>query len=180
MTDLCIHLGLPKTGTTTLRRELLPQLDTYLTRSQEGKGQHRDKRKVKDLFHLLDGQGAPPDGRDRALQEWARRVYAWAQQRSASRVVISEERLSTIARGFPSGSKGCRAHPAEVMAEGLEAVRQAWEPFGSLRVLVTFRRQPEWIASMYAHNSNRMIRAGKADFEQRVERQLQAEPSLLD
>lgn len=150
-----LHIGLPKTGTTYLQREVFPGfslvfLDKPRGASLQGvpspeygildKFVHKDPVVWEDLgsalFDVLVGTGEPT--RD---------------------VLLSDEGIGTAGRN-PSVLR-VHLERFQDLAEG--------RGFGAVRVLLSVRRQDQWLGSHYAQTSHRINGASQATFEAFVE-----------
>lgn len=184
--DLILHIGLGKTGTTTLQQRHFIALPGYLGRpelfGQRGRGAGLDvlSRRAK--------QGAEVD-----LDAWRATVLQRltdAGAGDAERVVISQERLagwsqdgsafSPITGRLSDAGRTARRGPHPFAAFVREHVVPAWAEHGDVRVLITLRNQYDWLCSHYAQLSNRIIGASQSDFEQQVQRILASDDAYLD
>ncbi len=154
---LHLHIGLPKTATTYLQREVFPTYGhlTYIGIPRgdvftAAKDHERDRRTLTNCVQ-------------RSVEVWAGRgdaifesVFGCVRsERPAGDALLSDEGV---------GRSGSR--PA-LLAAHLGALAQAarsWG-FGSVTVLCAVRRQDQWLASHYAQVSDRNPDASQADFE---------------
>lgn len=165
---LCLHIGLPKTATTFLQREVFPSFTHIRYLSTQGSNLFSSPQ---DAEHR---QGTLTSAFRRSSLLWERHGDAVFQSllgcdrpadRLAGPVLLSDEGV---------GRTGSR--PA-LLAAHLRAVRkraEAWG-FGDVRVLCVLRRQDHWLASHYAQVSDRKPHASQDDFESGVRRILSPE-----
>ncbi len=182
--ELTLHIGLPKTATTTLQTHVFPQLPGYL-----GKYYGADRLT----------RGAPWVIGDKALRQWTNRSAGWPRAVEAwveslgglgeAQTMFSNEGLAQwpselhglsywpLSDGW-SDTLRVRPHP---VIEFLEAVRTAG---GSrdvkVRVIVTLRNQPEFMGSLYAQLQGGMQHPGQADFEAKVMESLRRDDPFFD
>jgi len=183
MMDLVLHIGLSKTGTTTLQQHVLPVAPGYLGREDRLGTRNRDGGLYK--MFLASHRGLPVD-----LEAWRQRVLHCFKPEEQHPVVLSEEnlahwehdgsycypitgRLSDLGRAPRSG-----VHPIATFVERL--LVPAWRDLGQVRVLVTLRNQFDWLGSRYAQSSNRILQASQADFERQVRWIVEREDAYLD
>jgi len=157
--SLTLHIGLPKTATTTLQAHVFPQMPGYLGAHQ---GRVQEQRSELWWNERWDGTHT------RRLFEgwWGRRPYwreaadpwvEWLCSLKSGQLLLSEERLTRWppANGGAPGrpflddwqSPRLRPHPVR---ELIDAVQSAGRGRIKTRVIVTLRNQPEFMASLYA------------------------------
>jgi len=158
--DLVLHVGLMKTGTTTLQRLVLPEVPGYLGALPQYGFNHRDAGLGQQIIQFLAGRLVSRE----TLTRWS--------DRGSWHVPISG-RFGDLARP-PRRSP----HPLIAFIRG--HVLPAWEGFGAVRTLVTLRNQSDWLASLYAQVSDRIIRACQEDFDARVARLVEGRDAYLD
>jgi hypothetical protein len=184
--DLILHIGLGKTGTTTLQQRHFVHLPGYLGRpelfGQRGRGAR---------LHVLARsarQGAAVD-----LDAWRSTILQRLTDAGAGdvdRVVISQERLagwsqdgsalSPITGRLSDAGRAARRGQHPFAAFVREHVVPAWAELGDVRVLITLRNQHDWLCSHYAQLSNRIIGASQSDFERQVRWILASDDAYLD
>jgi hypothetical protein len=161
MKDIYFHLGFPKTATTYLQRGVFQDF-RFLGNDSGVEGSRRlehDLRKV--ICEDVADVWKTPRG-----SEIAQRMLKLAD--GASEIYYSSEYwLRGPAPFFPSNCKFQTPTEATHMAlEHLRAFRDhAWSEDGKVHVMVTFRKQSNWLGSQYAQISNRRKTAGQPDFE---------------
>jgi hypothetical protein len=187
MSELVIHIGLPKTATTTLQEHVLPLAPLYLGKRQRWSS---STRYAADLSQLC---AAMPD---RSPEEMSDRVGAWvvAVRREVARragsgstastpVIISDEGLSrwlSHAGSYTpiSQVEGTQQsyYEAALTRTGELPIAQllrahlvpAWAPYGAVSVIVTLRDRAALLGSLYAQHSHLMPFASQEDFERQV------------
>lgn len=161
---LYIHIGLPKTATTFLQREVFPSLEglRYLGTPQS------------DLFStpndLSHGQRLLTGCVSRSALVWERYgedVFEdlFSSERSARSpgdALVSDEGV---------GRSGSRPALLAAHLVGLAEQAQAWG-FVRTRVLCVIRRQDHWLASHYAQISDRYPEASQGHFEDGVQQKV--------
>lgn len=188
VTELILHIGMPKTGTTTLQGNVFAELPGFLGKDKHGRCLSGTRKEAQWLVALMERYFRY--GVDNFLRSemgrWRDHCLGLYRNRNAraeteSRILLSEERLVMWPIGQGNSEKwpirtGLRAsrgdlrrlHPAPVVAF-LRDTRQDLWPHGRIRVLLTLRNQPDWFASHYSQLSNRIPGASQLDFERRLE-----------
>jgi hypothetical protein len=166
---LYLHLGLSKTATTWLQRQVFPHLPGIAFRNQPGSA-------------LLDGgpmQGALARAFRRSPLVWQRmggrllRDLVGPGHPGQGGVLVSDQ--SAGPRLFEYGRYSGPHWERERMDPGMlrdhlaalaEVARN--EGFAAVRAILVVRRQDHWLASKYAQRSDRIVGASQRDFEDRV------------
>lgn len=174
---LNLHLGLPKTATTTLQRYFRQNVPGYF-----GSPGSLSPFGFFGPYRAAFLREAPEwwDKRDSAP---LRRKLSTAVRRSARMSGINRATLSWEAfltghlflghqRGAPDELSGQRSvnHLAKLLRNAMPRVSVD-------RILLTVRRQPEWLASLYAQKSVRIQGASQRDFNDQIYRLL-GQPEL--
>lgn len=166
---LTIHLGMSKTGTTFLQKQIFPGLTNL---------EFLDQPSVS----ILDGpkiQGglARIFKRSPAIWDYAGDTVFHElfnpESLKNSHLLVSDQSAGPALWETESytGShwKQSRQDPFHLQSHLLKlkdvAVKNG---FTQVKILIVIRRQDEWIASKYAQRSNRIKRASQSDFENRV------------
>lgn len=169
---LFLHLGMSKTATTYLQREVFPELDGLRffdqprTRQIEGgpfqgllaRAFKRSpaiwaKKGDRLLTELFDGLAAEDQGRDVLISDQSAGPAMWETGPYAGPNWERERKDPFF----------LRAHLDALAEEAAD-----WG-FDDLCVLLVVRRQDEWIASKYAQRSDRILHASQAHFEERLD-----------
>lgn len=173
--ELVLHVGLPKTATTTLQRHILPQVPGY-----HGQFSSSEDRLWIDVLHSWRLRRTDLEDRCAA---WASALAETADER----VVLSNELLS----GWPSASDSAvwpvsdayrtadrtGSRPLlDLIALLQSTLNHSWR----LRVILTVRAQSQFLASLYAQNLHEMRRPGQADFETKIVRLIEADDPFCD
>lgn len=187
--DLILHVGYPKTGTTTLQERHFIALPGYLGRSDLFGQRARSAGLRQILKRAANGQQVD-------IVAWRDHVVETLGVRRPDRVVISDEALlkhrprprggdgSMGVRPFwgavPRRGRRVRRGPPPIVEVLREHVVPAWKEHGSVRVLLTLRNQSDWLGSHYAENSHWILGASQADFERQVRRIAASGDAVLD
>lgn len=158
--DLILHIGFPKTGTTTLQQNVFPHMPGYIEFIESGNSKfhaagrlraimNRPHFKCKDCEHMM---------------QWAKMVHSVAKQRDQPRLILSAEGISSLRVTKSSYLGAIRWHP-EVVIERITQLQEIWRHYGELYILMTIRNQPEFLASHYSQHSNRYLQASTSHFE---------------
>lgn len=153
---LYLHIGAPKAASTTLQKEVFPNLQglTFLKKPKLG---------------LVDGR-FPWDGEfarmilyscriwDRLGQAFFDRLIAAAEEKGGANqdILVSDENMS-VNRSIDPVHLGNHFSMVEKWAKSYG--------FDAIKLLFITRRQDEWLASIYAQLSNRMPHAGQRHFD---------------
>lgn len=181
--ELTLHIGLPKTATTVLRGSVFPQIPGYLGKYS---GLPPTNRFVNPTTgSLLEGwERGNPDWRG-AIDEWVRSLAELDERH----LLLSQERLASWParlseqRQYPFDddwfdAQRVRPHP---VVDFLDLVKTAGESSGiKVRVIVTLRAQPEFMASRYAQSQGKMRQPGQGDFEAKVRESLRRADPYFD
>lgn len=181
--DLLLHIGLPKTGTTTLQNHVLNTVSPSLGKSDFLNAHEPEKSLRLTLAALIDGcERRSAHTTARRTRRWVKSVRRLAQAGlpdvgDPPGVLISSEHLSSLrsSRPWPFYSSSQYIEP-NVQANDFPPIGAylrrflvpAWED-GQVRVLLTIRRPAEWLAAYYAQISNRLWTPSQQDFDAQVE-----------
>ena len=149
---LCLHLGLPKTGTTWLQERILPKVDglnviykkfmpefSYAMHRFLLHGEWQDQIDVPRLCELIESGPS----------------------------IFTDENVSISMQGIWTG-KGFRPdHVAKNIPRLAAELGDC-----KIRALVTLRRQDTWLISRYAESAKKRKEPGQEEFEQKVEKVL--------
>lgn len=171
--DLVLHVGLPKTGTTSLQREVFPGFTGYVCGTESSAHSGDLARQMLGLYQV---KGAH---RDLTTNDWRADATDWWMQ---ARNVSSRPLLVSL-EGLFRWFDPVTGMPWPLMGEGTErwSTREAPHPLISfiralqvslpacrVRVVLTSRNQPEFMASHYAQISYRLLTPSQGDFEEKV------------
>jgi len=185
--DLLLHVGYPKTGTTTLQKQHFTALPGFLG-SPAVLGYGGRAGLLKPLAKAAYG------ARRVDLDAWRTRLLGLFGDQPPERILISSEGLirwdvgwNTRAKADPvtggrtsRRDRGIRTGPHPLAGFLRDHVGPAWQDLGSVRVLITLRNQSDWFASHYAENSYCIVGASQSDFERQVRRLLGSGDAFLD
>ncbi len=167
MADLVVHIGFPKTGTSTIQR-FLADSACFLGKSNAFRQRSLGKR----LEHIARDHNLL-DSWEYAARRWARDVASWraAKGLGCETLVVSAEGLSD------SGERGLRGRS---IIEKVGVLRdQVWQE-GNVKVVLVLRNQADWLASRYIQRARRCLEASQDDFEKRTRAVLQDSDRHLD
>jgi hypothetical protein len=163
--DLILHVGLPKTATTSLQLHMFPQFPEYL-----GKLTGTGIQSALGARATSEWLAQTPEWRDR-VQDWIRQL----EQSDLRRAIFSEELLSQWPGGdgalfWPVMDDWQRFHRARPhpLQEFIDEVRKAGSGELRVRIIVAIRNQSQFLASLYAQLEGHMARPGQEDFESKV------------
>lgn len=173
--DMILHIGFPKTGTTSLQQNVFPHIPGYL---ESINGQSGKKYAARQL-RILMGRPNPQCAHKEHMQRWCKQVYAAAEQRNLPRVILSAEGISSL-RVKDARYLGAIRWDPDTVVESLAQLQELWSDYGTLKVLMTIRNQPEFLASHYSQHSNRYFRASTEHFEGFISELLKEAPENID
>ena len=181
---LIVHIGLPKTATTTMQHLAFPKFPGYIcgTESQGPQGDSAQR-----LLHLYqEGKFHPEFG----TPQWNVKVRNWWEM---SRLLneslqlvsleglyrwcdpVSGEPWPYMGRGDNADSHRVGTHP---IVSFIEALRQALQT--KIGVVLTVRNQAAFAASLYSQLSYRIHRSGQKDFERRTHQMIERQDPFFD
>ncbi|MFT5239389.1 MAG: hypothetical protein ACI9X0_000349 [Kiritimatiellia bacterium] len=162
MRNIYFHIGFPKTATTFLQRGVFRDFN-FLGNDSTVEGSRRLEHDIRNIIceDTADAWKTPRG------KEIAQRLLDLSDRKSDV-YYSSEYWLRGPATFFPANSKLKTPTSYTHMAlEHLEAFQEhAWNTNGKVRVMVTFRKQSNWLGSQYAQISNRRKTADQSDFEE--------------
>jgi hypothetical protein len=186
--DLIIHPGLPKTATTTLQKHIFPLFPGYLGRHYTHHSAHDQSRvlELREAHVRFISDYADPSG----ATEWKDALSNWVAKMpfDADQLIISDEYLSRWpVKGHPGSfhpgmdvpTSASRTGPHPMIAF-LEAVQKSIPSEVRLRIIVSLRNQPDFLASLYAQHAPSMKNPGTEDFEEKIRRLLEVSDISLD
>lgn len=172
---LYLHLGLPKTGSTFLQREVFPLLD--------GIGYY-EKPKTDLVEGAFPWSGAfrnffrlSPAIWDELGRELFEEVFGPKGSNRARPVLVSDENVAVNMsndKNYLAPRRALDGHSRYEWRDHLVKIRKMaldWG-FSSVNVLLSTRRQDHFFASGYAQTSDRRPGASQADFERVVARRI--------
>jgi hypothetical protein len=181
--ELTLHIGLPKTATTTLQKHVFPQIPFYQGKFSTFRKHPSHSWMVAESAFAAwwDNNASWQD----EVRDWLD-ALDWAAQ---PRQFFSDERLL---RWPVSGSLGSasrilddewadftrtRPHPIVLF---LDAIRKSSADGLRLRLIVTLRAQTEFLGSRYVQSARSMKRPSQEDFEEKVLLLLKHEDPFCD
>lgn len=174
--NLILHMGLVKTGTTTLQKRCFDLFDNTVTTNSTEEW----KRRIRDDLVRLVLDYDPSVWNTSEGREYLDMLRTACQNSAVHPFFISREAL--LFPKFFNYAKSCTMFSGEQCGRypislHLEAIRKNSPWLSSLKILLTMRSQPHWLGSLYAEQSNYVERASQEDFEYQV-RQLLSDHSL--
>jgi hypothetical protein len=169
-------MGLVKTGTTTLQKRCFELFDNTVTTNSTDEW----KRKIRDELVRLVLDFDPSIWNRNEGRGYLELLRKACNKNAENPFFISREAL--LFPKFFNYVKSCTMFSGErcgryPVSLHLEAILKNSPWISGLRVLLTLRNQPQWLASLYAEQSNYVERASQDDFELQV-RQLLSDDSL--
>ena len=155
-----LHIGLPKTGTTFLQRQVFARTPG-LTFAHRNLAPER-RRLCEDLrrYAKFPSVLAP------LLRYRVASGLRAAAPRDPGTLLVSDENIGVDAHTLWRG----RGPSPESLAARLAALAGTVAPLGQLRVLIGVRRQDQWLASRYAESARIYPDFGQVDFDRRMAR----------
>lgn len=171
-TDLTLHIGMPRTGTTTLQEHFFPNISGYLGRSRKmfGKPWGRNAYTNK-LLQYYNYHAKTANFPRRAMQAWCDSLKNLAVHKDLKNIIISDESLqqgNDQFKGYIENTDKLQSvvPPKSFIFSFLENILyyNVWNR-GNVKVIISFRNQCDWIPSVYARSSDRNPNASTKDFE---------------
>ncbi len=182
--SLTLHIGLPKTATTTLQTHVFPQVPGYL-------GKFFGHMPAGEAAQRLMAWRGPYAGWREQRPGWEASVGAWIASLDDVDVpmsLVSEEGFSSWP--VPGGGGqvwpfldnwcsriGARPHP---VVKFIAAIRAASGGSLNVRVILTLRNQPDLMGSLYAQLQGAMRSPSQDDFEAKVARAVRTDDPFFD
>jgi hypothetical protein len=180
--QLTLHIGLPKTATTTLQKHVLRRFPGYLDKHLDGGDASLASERDAWRWAFEGWVRRNPDWRD-AVRVW----FSTMEHTGHPQVLLSEEDLSGAWPVSGTGSlspffdapnvERVRPHP---VIEFLKIIRKCGGGKMRLRVILTLRNQPDLMGSLYAEQQSFMASAGQADLEAKIARSLGSDDPFFD
>jgi hypothetical protein len=164
--DFYFHIGFPKTGTSHLQT-IFPQTTAlyYL-----GKPRPVDPQQEKIYMQLRDSVRNAPGIWRTDPEAMIAKIQSLPNTQQLP-YLMSDEMITTVmVPQMPGG--GYRKSSPSLIAENFAHFRKAWKKHGRVRVLMSFRRQDEWLASQYANEAKWTPFVSQGGFERFVDRLL--------
>lgn len=175
--DIVIHIGLPRSGTSTLQNKLFPKLPVnFLGGNWEETGL-LTKASFTGLRKLVFNDNFPDDDRSWLTKKW----FDDAKKKCVSyeqNVVMSYEALSmwpTKNGSWPISSPPCpvflktykKTSEYPIIHFVRDFLLKSW-PWGKVKLVLVLRNQIDYCASLYSRTSENMVEAGQKHFEKKV------------
>ena len=173
--QLVLHIGLPKTATTTLQKHVFPSVPGY-------RGKHMPTADKQWLDIVRSWSYQAPNLRTRCAA-WTTKL----QLEAGDRVFVSEEELSgwpvlgnsaiwPIADGYAEAIRTGQHPVIPLLAILKESLGNAW----IVRVIFTVREQGSFLSSLYSQREHRMLRPGQDDFASKINSVIMTEDAFCD
>lgn len=165
MPKIIFHIGLPKTGTTTIQKNILNKFQNQLNPHNLDPLKRTVKKQIGYIF------------RERSPEEWGESLGREAINNLIQLVNENEEPFIYSHEGlclpyFYEGTKKPSFIEVEKnkfpVAAHLQSIMNHYPELYPMRVVVSLRNQPEWLASLYAQQSRNIKNASQEDFEKRT------------
>jgi hypothetical protein len=181
--ELTIHIGLPKTATTTLQRHVFPTFSGYVGKHIEGSPhEHIAAREAMWRQAFAAWEVANPAWRGEFRDALAR-----IARLGEDRVLLSQENFSwwpvqsfphrmLLHDGWSVPTRVGRLPVMELLAETKEYLGSEWR----VRAILTVRNQPDFLGALYAEQQRAMSAPSQEDFEEKVREALRIADPWLD
>lgn len=146
--NLVVHIGLPKTGTTTLQKGFFPKYSGYVV----GAIKENRRRPLAEIYYQFSGSWPP------SANGWQNDLKRWVDELlfdESGLLIISKENMSQWSRGGPSehwplhyeSPLASGTHPITVF---LSELRSLLPQEINLTTIVTLRNQSDFLGSLAA------------------------------
>jgi hypothetical protein len=176
LTDsLVIHIGLQKTGTTTLQKKCFAHYDNAVMKYDITNKWKTDL--IAEILHIFRKKDPSVWNSDEG-KKYVQLIKAACRTTAGKPLIISNEGFSDAPifnikpPVFSGVQEGCFP-----VALHLRALSQACPWITHFRILLTLRNQPEWLASLYAQRAAFFLNTSQEDFEYQV-RNLMSDSAL--
>lgn len=164
--DFYFHIGFPKTGTTHLQTIFPKAAGLYYL----GKPSPVEPEQEKIYMQIRDSlRNAPSVWRinPKKMIDTVQRL----PNKEGLPYLISDEMITTVmVPQMPGG--GYRKTSPSLIAENFAHFSKAWKQYGKVKLIMSYRRQDEWLASQYANEAKWTPFVSQAGFERFVGRLL--------
>jgi len=174
-------MGLQKTGTTTIQEDFLSSHPGYL-----GKGSKNNGWISSSDLQELEKAAATSFMRDKDELEYIASGFIDKIKKNIETtdykgpIIISREDFCSWPleddweyAKWPIGTVDYFDNPRTGILPAAHFIKTylkpLWDPFGNIRLIVTLRNQPDYLASMYAQRSNKRQQASQDDFEYQID-----------
>lgn len=161
MPDLIFHVGLGKTATTLLQKQVFPKINALGNGAKEMEKKELEKDFRNAVLFNDESIWGKKEG-----DKIKRKIL---KQASNNPILYSSEYLLRPTYFYPKFNKVQYNNPNKLMISShIEKFKDLiWNGMGDVYVIITVRNQPEWIASVYAQRSFKYSGSQK-DFEKQV------------
>ncbi|MGM0704245.1 MAG: sulfotransferase domain-containing protein [Pseudomonadota bacterium] len=192
--NLILHIGLPKTGTTTIQHNFLKGEPGYI-----GKVGKFDEFISKESTHFFNfHRFMNCEDVKNKTREWVERVLFEKNDmenlESLGAIKVSQEAWSRWPSKnsnfykYPIGAREAkyksRSRPAPIAEFIKKYLVPEWKyaagPESKVKIVVTLRNQVEWLASGYSQRSGSRFNASQSDFEKQINSLIEAGDPFLD
>lgn len=158
MSDLVIHVGMPKTGSTTLQKHFFSACRN-----------NTNNEETKELLEIFRCHQKNKIKTRRNIVEWGNRISA--KYHNSDPIIVSDEHFCSAylnkLQHFPFVEHNPRTLDILPLAEFIRDLVTLWS-WGEVKCLLCVRDHADWIGSQYAQGSDRLINACQSDFEERL------------
>ncbi|HEX2958467.1 MAG TPA: hypothetical protein VHO70_16645 [Chitinispirillaceae bacterium] len=163
---LILHIGLAKTGTTTLQKRCFEQFDNTITPDSDEDW----KRVATDDFLTFFMKYNPSAGNTEQSQKYSQKIKNACSRTQGKPLFISNENI--VHRNYFSEISPTPFYGMQLdhftASQYIDSLKTLCPWISKIKIILTLRNQPEWLASLYAERSNDLRWPSQEDFEQRV------------
>jgi len=161
MPDLIFHLGITKTASTFLQRNVFHGKMNTLSRRKD---REEDRKDARDFELFFRSRSPCVWRRGQVVDEFLPQVGENVREN----ILISHESLYEHVPFRPDNLKENILFEPYLLSSRLNEISRHCWPYGRVKVFFFFRKQVDWLPSIYAQVSHLLGKPSQRDFERRV------------
>lgn len=186
MTDLIIHIGIEKTGTSTLQSYFFSHLENYLGISKRKECLSNSNYEIRWFYNLFKKFVYGEKIYEEATH-FAHHIKQLQEDFGSvnHNLLLSYEQLCNPILNNVLNFPFLEYKPLKVfdifpIVDFLKYISNNIWSYGKIRPILTLRKQDELLASLYSQMSNRICYASQKDFESRLNKYFESSGAYID